>query len=317
MKKHSATTILSLLCLLLVHPFFSLAQVTIGEGVPPDPSALLELRGNNWGFLGPRVELRSRIDPAPVTDPITGLLVYNLKNTDLPDKKNNVYANKYYYWAENQWMEFVNTLELNDTIRKIITKMEIPGVALFKLNGKDNLHIDHPQITGCKNFLAGKAIGSKQNVPLSQVVNFSQGAVTLNQTNSEISFKPGVYTILFVYEFFPLTVSPPSVPPANCTISSYFMDFPIPERIVIGEDRARIHSTCYHRDKIYSNHGGYISYATALIDETGDGIIKWTVSLGVGQSGNCTAINNGVVPTGFGLANDGTFLYICKQGEIK
>ncbi len=317
MKKYSASTVLLLLYVLLVNPVCSFAQVTMGEGTPPDPSALLDLKGNNLGFLGPRVELESRIDPAPVTDPITGLMVYNLKNTNLPDKKNNVFADRYYYWTGSEWMEFVNTSELNDTIQKVITKLEIPGVVLLKLDGKDNLHIQHSQLMGCRNFLSGRAIGSKKEVPLSQVVNYSQGAVSFNKTNSIITFKPGVYTILFVYEFFPLTVSPPSVPPANCTISSYFMDFPIPEGIVINEDRARIHSTCYHRDKEFSNHGGYISYATALEDNNGDGKIEWKVELGVGQSGNCTAINNGAVPSGFGLANDGTFLYICKLGDIK
>lgn len=302
-----------LLCLLSVSGF---AQVTIGEGVPPHPSALLELRGDSKGFLGPRVELNAKNDPAPITDPISGLMVYNLKNSDLPDKKNNVYADRYYYWTGNQWMEFLETQELNDTIRKIITKTEIPEVALFRLEGPDRLHEKYPQIKGYINFFEGKKRGDKKNVILSEIVNHSNGDITFNSLTSEITFKPGVYTLLFVYEFFPLTLPGYAAPPAGCTISSYFMDFPIPEGIAIDEDRARIHSTCYHRDKTYSNHGGYISYATSLSDENGDGVIKWSVSLGFGQSGNCVD-NSGYASTGFGLSNDGTFLYICKLGDIK
>ncbi|MFV0330757.1 MAG: hypothetical protein ACK5KL_13225 [Dysgonomonas sp.] len=314
MKKYSIATVLLLILYLL--PVFSFAQVTIGEGTPPDPSALLDLKGNNLGFLGPRVELESRIDPAPVTDPVVGLMVYNLKNTNLPDKKNNVYANKYYYWTGNQWMEFVNTYELNDTILKVITKLEVPGVALFKLEGTDGLDQNNLQIKGYINFLKDILMGSKKKVPFVEVVNYSEKAISYDQATSVVTFKPGIYAIIFIYEFYPQNLASVAAPPSGCTTSSYFIDFPIPEGIAINEDRARIHSTCHHRDKANANHGGYISYATVLQDSTGDGVITWSASLGVGQSGNCTVPNAGKMPGGFGLSNDGTFLYICKLGDI-
>jgi hypothetical protein len=58
------------------------AQVTIGSDVPPDDSALLDLKENSSGtstkgFLMPRVPLNAVDDAITIPSPATGLLVFN------------------------------------------------------------------------------------------------------------------------------------------------------------------------------------------------------------------------------------------------
>jgi uncharacterized protein (TIGR02145 family) len=56
------------------------AQVLIGgDGNDnPDPSAVLELKSSNLGFLLPRVALQSTTDKTTITGPVVGLAVYNI-----------------------------------------------------------------------------------------------------------------------------------------------------------------------------------------------------------------------------------------------
>jgi uncharacterized protein (TIGR02145 family) len=66
-----------MLAFLIVSAASMNAQVLIGTGDNPHPSAILELQSNNLGLLFPRVTLQSTEDEATITDPVAGLTVYN------------------------------------------------------------------------------------------------------------------------------------------------------------------------------------------------------------------------------------------------
>jgi hypothetical protein len=74
------------------------AQVLIGEGDGPVPSAVLELRSDNRGLLLPQVKLNDTDDRSILTKPESGMLVCNLEG----DLKRGVY-----YWNGNQWTLFI------------------------------------------------------------------------------------------------------------------------------------------------------------------------------------------------------------------
>ncbi len=77
-------------------------QVSVGSSVTTlDPSAMLELRSADKGFLPPRVALSETNSAAPVNSPAAGLLIYNTANAG--SSPNNVTPG-YYYWNETSWI---------------------------------------------------------------------------------------------------------------------------------------------------------------------------------------------------------------------
>lgn len=72
-----------------------IAQTGIGT-TTPDASAKLDVSANNKGFLPPRVTLTSTTDNSTITNPATGLLVYNTGN-------NAGLAAGYYFWNGGTW----------------------------------------------------------------------------------------------------------------------------------------------------------------------------------------------------------------------
>ena len=81
------------------------AQVGINtDNLLPDPSAGLDVKFSDKGFLPPRVELQAPYVAAPVVSPAVGLLVYNTAYAGNPP--DNVVPG-YYYWTGNMWNPFV------------------------------------------------------------------------------------------------------------------------------------------------------------------------------------------------------------------
>ncbi|WP_345991958.1 hypothetical protein AAEU33_08200 [Chryseobacterium sp. Chry.R1] len=154
-----------------------------------------------------------------------------------------------------------------------LSVLSVPTPAIFRLE------------TTQTNFLNGMAAGAQQAVPMSLVKNSIPG---LTYSGNTISFPAGTYQMTFVYEA--------SHNNTGCTISSYFIDFPL------NTGSTRIHNTASHNEGVLSNHGGTITYATALPART------WNIQLGRGQSGNCTG-------TGMNLAANSTQLLIFRIGD--
>lgn len=110
--------------------------------------------------------------------------------------------------------------------------------------------------------------------------------MTFNESTSVLHFPSGIYQITVVYEAEHNT---------NCTLSSYFIDFPTD---------VRIHSTAAHNEGTVSNHGGSIIF-TAVIPTA----LDWTIKLGRGQSGNCIGAR-------MRLKSKSTQISIFRIGEV-
>ena len=87
---------------LILHGTYTFSQVSIGSSVSaPDPSAMLEVKSADKGFLPPRVALSETNSAAPVNSPAAGLLVYNTASAG--SSPNNVTPG-YYYWNGTGWI---------------------------------------------------------------------------------------------------------------------------------------------------------------------------------------------------------------------
>lgn len=85
---------------------FSSNSQSVGIGTTtPDPSSILDIYDNARGVLLPRVALVSTTSASPVTNPATGLLVYNTATSGTSPI--NVIPG-YYYWNGSKWYPVVN-----------------------------------------------------------------------------------------------------------------------------------------------------------------------------------------------------------------
>lgn len=97
MKKHL------LLCLFIATAMLSSqAQTAISAtGTPPDASAMFDVSATDKGMLIPRVALTSTAASAPITSPLTSLLVYNTAAV-------SDVTPGYYYWNGTTWTRLLN-----------------------------------------------------------------------------------------------------------------------------------------------------------------------------------------------------------------
>ncbi|SFN55996.1 hypothetical protein SAMN05421594_3237 [Chryseobacterium oleae] len=169
-------------------------------------------------------------------------------------------------------------LDTNGVVKTIGTlgALSIPTPAVFRLE------------TTQSDFLISQGIGGLQVVPMNMIKNSIPG-ISYNTASSTITFPAGTYQINFVYE------GGHDAP--GCTISSYFVDFPL------NASTTRIHSTSSHNQGGASNHGGTITYVTTLPANR-----TWQIHLGRGQSGNCSG-------AGMGLAGSSTQLLVFRIGD--
>jgi len=144
--------------------------------------------------------------------------------------------------------------------------LSLPTPAIFTLN-----NIRH-------NVLIHSGSGGSEILNLLLNKNDIPGLVYNN--NGTITFPPGTYQINFTYEAVHNA--------ANCTLSSYFVDFPNPR---VSGSSTRIHSTASHTDGALSNHGGTINYVISL-----PGYTTWNINIGRGQSGNCNGAGMILLP---------------------
>lgn len=91
--------------LLLIFPLFLNAQVGINT-TTPDASAMLDISATNKGLLIPRVSIPNLNAAAPVTAPVTSLLVYNTNTTT---------GTGFHYWDGAKWTPFSGAAD-NDWI---------------------------------------------------------------------------------------------------------------------------------------------------------------------------------------------------------
>ncbi|ASW75892.1 hypothetical protein CJF12_17525 [Chryseobacterium piperi] len=152
--------------------------------------------------------------------------------------------------------------------------LSIPTPAIFRLETVQN------------NFLNGISAGGQQAVPMTVVKNSILG---LTYAGNTITFPAGTYQLTFIYEG--------NHNATGCTISSYFVDFPL------NNGTTRIHSTASHVEGNLASHGGTITYATTVPAGR-----TWNIQLGRGQSGNCTG-------AGMALSATSTQLLVFRIGD--
>jgi hypothetical protein len=92
-----------LLLFLICIPVFALSQVGIGTN-SPNPSAKLEVSASDKGFLPPRITLSATTDVSTITNPATGLLVYNTATAG--SSPNNVTPG-FYYFNGSAWVRLI------------------------------------------------------------------------------------------------------------------------------------------------------------------------------------------------------------------
>jgi hypothetical protein len=190
-------------------------------------------------------------------------------------------------------------VDANNNVRKtnhLSSDLRIPEPAVFQLDSDKT------------DFLNNIEIGSDVNVKMSNIVNGIRD-LTFNTTNdaTSITFPPGVYQTSFVYE-----ANYDNMPDnIECTISSYFVDFPYTG--TEDGNPSRIHSTATHNRGSASNHGGTIIFTSVLRTN-----YTWNIKLGLGQSGNCTkdVNNNEVGIEGLKLERVSTQLTIMRIGDV-
>jgi hypothetical protein len=84
-------------------PLYLLAQVGIGTN-SPNTSAKLEISATDKGFLPPRVTLTSLTDVSTISNPATGLLIYNTASAGT--SPNNVTPG-FYYYDGSKWQRLI------------------------------------------------------------------------------------------------------------------------------------------------------------------------------------------------------------------
>jgi hypothetical protein len=88
--------------ILAIPSFFSFSQVAINtDNSLADPSAGLDVKFSNKGFLPPRIALTAINSAVPLTAPAIGLLIYNTAIAGTPP--NNV-TTGYYCWNGTKWI---------------------------------------------------------------------------------------------------------------------------------------------------------------------------------------------------------------------
>lgn len=180
--------------------------------------------------------------------------------------------------AGDQATDELLAIDSDGVIKSIGTlgQLSIPTPAIFRLE------------TGQANFLNGIGIGGSQVVPMSMIKNEIPG-LSYNAGTSTITFPAGTYQMVFVYEG--------GHNASGCTISSYFVDFPLNAAVT------RIHTTASHNEGALSNHGGTLTYVAPVTAGR-----TWQIRLGRGQSGNCTG-------AGMSLTALSTQLLIFRIGD--
>jgi hypothetical protein len=150
--------------IIMLTPFAIISQ-NVGinaTGSAPDASAMLDVTSTNKGLLIPRIALTANNVAAPVTSPLTSLLVYN---TATASSGATAVTPGYYYWDGAKW------------------------VALAGPNGRDWSLDGNAGTTAGTNFL-----GTTDNVDLViKVNNIQSGRVTsATNNNSFFGFEAGL-----------------------------------------------------------------------------------------------------------------------------
>ena len=148
-----------LLALLFIStPTFVLAQVGIGT-TSPDASAQLDVTSGTKGFLPPKVALTATNSASPITNPATGLLVYNTATAG--SSPNNVVPGYYYNSGTTSapsWKRLA-TVEVDNTFKLVSTgTVSISGEQSIGSSGYTTLSNTQLQVTVPSGFSTNRIV---------------------------------------------------------------------------------------------------------------------------------------------------------------
>lgn len=149
------------------------AQTGIGT-TTPDASAKLDVTSTNKGFLPPRIALTALNSASPVTNPATGLLIFN---TETIGSIPNQVTPGYYYWdgVNSKWVQLEDKAD-NLGNHTATDNIRLNGNYLSNDGGSEGIRVDN----------AGK-VGIGTATPTTALdVNGTVNANTLNLYNSTI-----------------------------------------------------------------------------------------------------------------------------------
>ncbi len=90
---------LAVIIIMASYPISGVFSQSVGINTKnPDPSSVLDISSSSKGILIPRVSIDNLTSPDPISDPVEGLLVYNISN---------VTSHGFYYWKANGWNEVI------------------------------------------------------------------------------------------------------------------------------------------------------------------------------------------------------------------
>jgi len=107
-------------------------------GAVPATSAMLDVSSVNKGVLIPRVDITDLSTAAPVSSPVSSLLVYNVNTTT---------GKGYYYWDGTKWVKLVDTNSNSDEdwYKATLTTAPTSINDAIYTNGKVGVGINNPQ----------------------------------------------------------------------------------------------------------------------------------------------------------------------------
>lgn len=180
----------------------SYGQLTGQVGIQtdnPDPSAVLDIVASDKGVLIPRVTLgQSLSDPAPVSSPETGLLVFNIGSNQ---------ETGFYFWTGTKWemlrpMGVYDVLGPDSSTDKAVVRFE--GTSGKVIQNSSVLISDNAALTGVNSITTGgftmpTGAGDEKVLVSDAIGNASwQSAHPLDVKESNILVAPNVNTLNFM-----------------------------------------------------------------------------------------------------------------------
>lgn len=176
--KYGSDNMKKILFLLLIS-FGALSQTGIGT-TTPDASAKLDVSSTNKGFLPPRIELTALNSASPVTNPATGLLIFNTATAgSIP----NQVTPGYYYWdgVNAKWVRLEDRAD-NLGNHTATDNIRLNGYYLSNDGGNEGVRVDNSGNVG---------IGT--NTPTARL-NIAGGGVRIASGMNNTSTRPSVNT---------------------------------------------------------------------------------------------------------------------------
>ncbi len=115
-KTKVLTVLMTINLVLLTLPCFSQGVAINTTGSAASSSAMLDVSSADQGILIPRLSLTQSTSPAPVSNPVASLMVYNIATA-------NDVTPGFYYWDGTKWLPLAGGGISDADLRAIKTKI--------------------------------------------------------------------------------------------------------------------------------------------------------------------------------------------------